>query len=180
MTDFARLPLYDSENRLRVVVETPRGSTIKYAHEPDLGAFVVSKFLSVGLCFPADFGFFPSTVAEDGDPLDALIFHETATFPGLVMPVRAIGVLRVLQREPGKKIRNDRIIAVPAAAGGTRLTDARDLDKGLRQRFEWFFSATDELEEKTLKFLGWKGPQTALKLIKECAERYGRNGLGPT
>src|SRR5258708_9313753 len=80
----------------------------------ELQAFTLSKALILGLTYPYDWGFIPSTKGEDGDPIDALVLHDTATAPGLVLKCKIIGVLEALQKTKGKKpIRNDRLIALP-------------------------------------------------------------------
>src|SRR5207244_234462 len=82
MTDYANLPLRDTEGELQAVIETPKGCGIKYCYDVGLHVFGISKFLNAGLVFPCDFGFFPSTRAEDGDPLDIMVVHDAGTFPG--------------------------------------------------------------------------------------------------
>jgi inorganic pyrophosphatase len=79
----------------------------------EVGAFTLAKPLLAGLTYPYDWGFIPSTKAEDGDPLDVLIIHDAATYPGLVLTCKPIGVLEVLQSSKGKKERNDRVFVVP-------------------------------------------------------------------
>ena len=114
MADLNKLPVRDKDGNVYVVVETPRGSSAKLEFDPELQVFTLSKSLILGLTYPYDWGFIPSTRGEDGDPLDALILHDAATAPGLVLKCKIIGVLEVLQLEKGKrKIRNDRLIAVP-------------------------------------------------------------------
>ena len=66
-----------------------------------------------GLSYPYDWGFIPSTKAEDGDPLDVLVIHDAQTFPGVVLRCRPVGILEVEQQSEGKKERNDRVFAVP-------------------------------------------------------------------
>jgi inorganic pyrophosphatase len=66
-----------------------------------------------GLTYPYDWGFIPSTAAEDGDPLDVLMIHDAATYPGLILRCKPIGVLEVLQITKGGTERNDRVFAVP-------------------------------------------------------------------
>ena len=75
----------------------------------------LSKPLIAGLTYPYDWGFIPSTEADDGDPLDVLIIHEAATYPGLVLACKPIGVLEVEQVNMGKKERNDRLFVVRTA-----------------------------------------------------------------
>jgi hypothetical protein len=83
MTNFAKLPTWADKLHVYAVVETPRGSRAKLEFDPKLGAFTLAKPLLAGLTYPYDWGFIPSTRAEDGDPLDVLIIHDAATYPGL-------------------------------------------------------------------------------------------------
>src|SRR5215471_15389689 len=167
MVDLLKLPACNAKDDVHVVVETPRGSAAKLEFDPGLQVFTLSKALILGLTYPYDWGFVPSTKGEDGDPIDVLVLHDAAKAPGLVLKCKIIGVLEVLQSEKGKKgIRNDRLIAVPRDSHREKSEkDARDLSKQVRTEIEKFFVATDELEDKELKFLGWKGPKTGEKLV---------------
>src|SRR3989440_1956062 len=107
------LPAFDPESGdLNVVVETPRGSRNKFKFEEDSGLFVLGGALGVGLSFPFDFGFVPSTEGEDGDPLDVLVLMDEPAFCGCLVRCRLIGVIEAEQTEKGKTERNDRLIAV--------------------------------------------------------------------
>lgn len=171
MADLTKLPVRDKEGNVYVVVETPRGSAAKLEFDPQLQVFTMAKSLILGLTYPYDWGFIPSTQGEDGDPLDALILHDATTAPGLVLKCKIIGVLEVLQLKKGKhKLRNDRLIAVPRDSHREQADrDARELPKQVRNEIEKFFVATDELEDKELKFLGWKGPKAGERLIDRAA-----------
>jgi inorganic pyrophosphatase len=174
MADLLRLPHRDKNRDIHVVIETPRGSAAKLRFDPELGVFTLSKSLILGLTYPYDWGFVPSTKGEDGDPIDALVLHDAATAPGLVLKCKIIGVLEVLQKEKGEKdIRNDRMIAVPRESHREKADkDARDLPKQMRLEIEKFFVATDQLENKELKFLGWKGPKTGQRLISKAYKAF--------
>jgi inorganic pyrophosphatase len=176
MPNLLKLPVRNKDGDVLVVVETPRGSAAKLEYDPELQVFTLSKALILGLTYPYDWGFIPSTKGEDGDPIDALILHDAATAPGLVLKCKIIGVLEVEQSEKDKKpIRNDRLIAVPRDSHREKADkDARDLPKPMRQEIEKFFAATDELESKTLKFLGWKNPKTGERLIDDAAKNFKR------
>jgi inorganic pyrophosphatase len=164
MTNLAKLPTWADKSHIYAVIETPRGSRAKLEFDPKLGAFTLSKPLLAGLTYPYDWGFVPSTKADDGDPLDVLVIHDAATYPGLVLKCKPIGVLEVLQSDKGKKERNDRLFAVPDRS--PLEGDLQDIRIG---ELEKFFEATDALETKKLTFLGWHGPRRAIKAIKNAS-----------
>ena len=113
MTNFVKLPTWADKQHVYAVVETPRGSRAKLEFDPKLRTFTLAKPLLVGLTYPYDWGFIPSTEAEDGDPLDVLIIHDAATYPGLVLRCKPIGILELVQIQKGKKERNDRVFLIP-------------------------------------------------------------------
>jgi inorganic pyrophosphatase len=170
MSNLSKLPTWADKDHVYAVVETPRGSRAKLAFDPKLGAFTLSKPLLAGLTYPYDWGFIPSTKAPDGDPLDVLIVHDAATYPGLVLCCKPIGILEVVQSEKGKKERNDRVFAVPDRSPFEGdLQDIRRLPPRAIDELEKFFAATDALEPKKLQFLGWRGPAKAIKTIKKLS-----------
>src|SRR5437763_109763 len=169
MTTLEKLPTFDADGNVHVVVETPRGARAKLTYDPDLRVFMLSKSLMAGLTYPHDWGFVPSTKADDGDPVDVLVIHEAATFPGLVMKCKVIGVLEILEHDGKQKQRNDRVMAVPVNSHAEEgLRDVRQLSKQVRLELEKFFVATAELQSKTLECLGWRGPKRAMRLIKKA------------
>lgn len=114
-------------------------------------------------------GLIPSTKADDGDPLDVLIIHDAATYPGLVLKCKPIGVLDVEQAANGKKERNDRVFVVPDRSPFEGdLQDINQLPPRAIDELEKFFQATNALEAKTLRFLGWGGREKAIKRINSA------------
>ena len=85
MTNLLKLPTWADKQHIYAVIETPRGSTCKLDFDPQLRAFTLAKPLMAGLAYPYDWGFIPSTKAEDGDPLDVLVIHNAQTYPGVVL-----------------------------------------------------------------------------------------------
>ena len=160
MPNFINLPPFTEDGDVHVVVETPRGSRAKFAYDPKLETFHSTKSLLTGLTYPHDWGFVPSTKADDGDPLDIMVIHDAATFPGLVVTCRIIGILQIEQKSKGKAERNDRLFAVPRRSHSEQaLRDVRDLSRPIQEELEKFFIATDELEDKKLEDYRLEGPQ---------------------
>jgi inorganic pyrophosphatase len=176
MPNFLTLPPITQDGDVNVVIETPRGSRAKFAWDPKLETFALSKSLLTGLSYPHDWGFVPSTKADDGDPLDIMVIHDAATFPGLIVTCRVIGVLQIEQKSKKKVERNDRLFAVPRRSHSEQaLKDVADLKKPIREELEKFFIATDELEDKQLNIIGWKRPKVALQAIREAAKSFGKD-----
>src|ERR1700730_1275382 len=90
-----------SAELVRVIVETPKGSRNKYAFSEDRRIFELSKVLPTGMDFPYDFGFVPSTRAEDGDPIDVLLLMDESAYPGCLVEARLVGVIEAEQDEDG-------------------------------------------------------------------------------
>ena len=174
MLDLASLPSFDASGHLRVVVEAPRGARVKLAYDAELRAFVFQRELALGMSYPYDWGFVPSTRAEDGDPLDAMVLLDGATWPGTIIPCIPIGIVRIAQRRPGgrKEERNDRIIAV--AVEHPRYTSIEEIPRRLRDQLVEFFLATGRLTGKTVSARGWGGPAAALRAVRQAAERFAR------
>jgi inorganic pyrophosphatase len=174
-TDLTRIPLRGKGGAFHVVVESPQGATVKLKYEPKLGAFTVSKPLVHGLRYPFDWGFVPSTEAPDGDPLDALVFWDQSTYPGVVLPCRALGVLKVdekKKRGTGRQ-RNDRLLVVPIiAARAENLSSIKDLSRREREELEHFFTAAVAFADKDVRILGWEGAEAAERMIQETAAEF--------
>jgi len=115
MTDLTKLSheLDTVKGTCRAVIETSRGRRAKYDYDPAVGGFVAATLLPEGMSFPLDFGFIPSTRAEDGDPLDVLVLFDEPCEMGAVLGVRLVGIIEGEQTEGGRTIRNDRLLAVP-------------------------------------------------------------------
>src|SRR5580704_15189305 len=100
------------EGTLQVVIETPKGSRNEFAYDEKQNIFALKKVLPAGMTFPYDFGFVPSTLAQDGDPTDVLVLMDEPAFAGCLLKCRIIGVIEGEQDSKKKTIRNDRIVAV--------------------------------------------------------------------
>lgn len=96
-----------------IIIETPKGSNLKYVYDQQMQLLRLKKVLAAGLCFPFDFGFIPHTKGEDNDPLDVMVISEFTGIAGCVMDCRIIGCLQIEQTAAKNKIRNDRYLAIP-------------------------------------------------------------------
>jgi inorganic pyrophosphatase len=169
IADPTRLSPLDGKGRLQVVIETPKGSRNKYKFDSDQRIFLLNKVLPEGMAFPHDFGFVPSTEAQDGDPLDVLILMDESAFPGCVVRSRLLGVIEGEQIEKGKRERNDRLIAVSETSPThSDVESVQDLNKTFLDEIEKFFVNYHENDGVKFRVLGLKGPDVARKLLKKA------------
>jgi len=155
--DLTKLAPHDDEGALRVIVESPRGSSSKLAYDPTSRLFAVSRELPLGVAYPFDWGFIPGTLGADGDPLDVMALHQARTYPGVLLPCRILGMVEVVQREGrGKPQVNNRIIATPHWHRPlAKLMEARDLPLPARHQIEQFFIVAAAMTDKRLALKGW-------------------------
>ena len=119
------------------------------------------------MAFPFDFGFVPSTLAADGDPLDVLIVTEEELFSGCLVQARLLGALKCKQGSKGKLERNDRLIAVPVLEDvPIKIRSLKELDEQMLCELENFFVHQHKLVGEEFKVLEVIGPHKATKLVK--------------
>jgi inorganic pyrophosphatase len=174
-TPIAQLKPFDRETGLwNVVIETPRASRNKFDYDVELGVFKLKSVLPAGAEFPYDFGYVPGTRAEDGDPIDVLVFMDEPAFAGCLVPCRMIGVIEAEQTEDGKTERNDRLIAVADEAHDYQdLKSLKDVSKHLLKELEHFFVSYNACRGKKFKLLGHRGPKQAQKLLEQAIKAVG-------
>jgi inorganic pyrophosphatase len=162
-----RLPTLDADGNYHVVVEAAAGSRNKFKFEPGLGALVLHAMLPLGTSFPYAFGFIPSTLGEDGDALDALLFIDETVPPGTVVPCRLVGAIRARQSEKGKAVRNDRLLAVAVKSHVyRRCENLQDLDRRTLEEIEAFFVFYNAQKGKDFEPLSRAGRAQAARLVK--------------
>ena len=173
----SRLPPFgDDDATINVIVETSKGSRNKITFDPERGLYELGGVLPVGASFPYDFGFVPSTLGDDGDPLDVLLLMDEPVFAGCLVSARLVGVITAEQQErDGAVERNDRLLAV---AEKSRLhADVRGLDDlgdTLLEEIEHFFVSYNEIKGKRFTPTGRKGARAARKIVEKGAERFAR------
>src|SRR6202166_1085625 len=115
LADPSRLQSHDADDKetIQVIIETPKGSRNKFAFDDDQKVFELKQALPAGMSFPHDFGFIPSTKAEDGDPVDVLVLMDAPAYPGCLIKCRPVGIIEGEQGKNKKDTeRNDRIVAI--------------------------------------------------------------------
>jgi inorganic pyrophosphatase len=158
----------DDQKTIQVIIETPKGSRNKYSFDPDQKVFQLKKVLPAGMAFPYDFGFIPSTKAEDGDPTDVLVLMDEPAFPGCLLKCRLIGIIEGEQEDKKDKLRNDRIVAVEQENHSySHIKHIDDLGKEFVEELENFFVNYHELRGRKYRILDVRGPGEARRRIED-------------
>ena len=152
---------------INCIIETPKGSAVKYNYDPRLGCFELGKVLPSGLVFPFDFGYIPGTLGSDGDPLDVIVISEISSFPGCAVKCRIVGAIKAVQTErEGSTMRNDRYIAIPeVSVFYARVKNIRELPPQVIREIERFFINYNEQAGKRFKPLDWTAAPKAIREI---------------
>jgi inorganic pyrophosphatase len=171
------LSAYASDSdELNVIIETPKGSRNKFNYDEEHHLFKLGGVLPLGAVFPFDFGFVPSTLGGDGDPLDVLVLMDEPAFPGCLVRSRLVAVIEAEQTErDGEATRNDRLIAVAADSHAQRkVRTLADISSVLVDEIEHFFISYNQIKGKEFKPLGRFGPTKAARLIEEGMQLFRR------
>ena len=166
-------PQPEDTTEFYTVIEIPAGSFTKYEIDADNGHVIVDRYQSMPVVYPANYGSIPSSLAGDGDPLDALVYTREPIVPGAFIKVRAIGVLHMI--DGGEE--DSKIIAVPASDIDPTYDEIRnieDLSAIERQRVEAFFRVYKQLPEgrKIVELNGFSGVNEAQQMVTDAIEAY--------
>ena len=172
--DVSKIPTgKDAPHDINVVIEIPQGSQVKYEVDKDSGAVFVDRFLFTPMAYPAAYGVIPGTLADDGDPADALVLAPAPIVPGAVIRCRPIGMLQMEDESGG----DEKIICVPHDKIHTLYKDVQkieDLPAILRDGIEHFFTRYKDLEPgKWVKVMGWADKAAAEDVIRTAIKAAG-------
>ena len=160
----------DVPRDINVVIEIPHGSGVKYEVDKDSGALVVDRVVFTAMTYPAAYGFIPNTLADDGDPADAMVLLPIAVVPGAVIRSRPIGLLK-MEDEAGQ---DEKIICVPHDKVHPLYKDVKtteDLPEIVRQSISHFFETYKDLEPgKWVKVTGFGTLEEAHAIILKSIE----------
>jgi len=151
---------------VNVFIEIPKGTSVKYELDKESGVLFVDRFSSTAMFYPANYGYVPETLSEDGDPVDVLVLSEQAVVPGVVIPSKPIGMLE-MEDESGI---DAKIIAVPAVTGDAYsiFNDLPDVPEILKAQIRHFFENYTSIDKgKWVKLKDWKGRETAIEEIRK-------------
>ena len=163
----------DVPHDVNVIIEIPmRGEPVKYEVDKDSGALFVDRFMATSMYYPANYGYVPQTLSEDGDPVDVLVLTPIPLISGSVIRCRPIGMLKMTD-EAGA---DAKLLAVPQDKISKLYRDIQsysDISKHTLSTIEHFFMHYKDLEDgKWVKIEGWDGPDAAFAEILASVKRY--------
>jgi inorganic pyrophosphatase len=157
-----------------VTIEIPKGQRNKYEMDHETGRIRLDRMLFTSTRYPADYGFIDDTLADDGDPLDALVLLEEPTFPGCLITCRVIGMFR-MRDEKGL---DDKVLCVPAHdPRWAHLCDLADVPRFDQLEIQHFFEVYKDLEPgKSVQAEAWADRAAAETQVDACKKRFTENG----
>ena len=163
----------DAPEVVNVIIEIRRGERNKYEMDKDTGALFLDRVNGTMLGYPADYGYLPDTLCDDGDPLDALLIIDESVPHGAVVPSRAIGVLYMVDDGEG----DEKLICVPADdVSKDHLKDLADLGDNFPKVIEHFYAHYKDWKKgwkgADVAFNGWGDAAAAKKVIEDSVARY--------
>ncbi|EPV6666888.1 inorganic diphosphatase [Campylobacter lari] len=170
--DISKIKIGEVPNKLNAVIEIPYGSNIKYELDKESGAIMVDRVMYSAMFYPANYGFIPNTLADDGDPIDVLVLNEYPIQAGAVIPCRLIGVL-LMKDESGM---DEKLLAVPVSKIDPRYDDIKtlnDLPKASLDKIKNFFETYKMLEpNKWVKVKEFAGIEKASEILENSIKNY--------
>ena len=149
------------------VIESTKGQRNKFVYDTKRQTFELAGLLPEGMSFPLDYGFIPSTLGEDGDPIDILVLSDEPAFAGATLKVRIIGVVEAEQAKGKRAVRNDRIVGVSVMSrlyeGITAITD---LDDAFLTNLQQFWVNYNDLKGRSFEVTDVRGAKRACRLIE--------------
>ena len=166
----------DVPNEVNVIIEIPANSEpVKYEVDKESGALLVDRFMSTAMFYPANYGYIPQTLSEDGDPVDVLVITPVPLISGSVIRCRLLGLLK-MSDEAGS---DAKLIAVPISKL-TKMYETintyQDLPQPLISAIEHFFEHYKDLEEgKWVRIEGWDGIDAAQSEVMSSLLRFNES-----
>ncbi|MBR4140897.1 MAG: inorganic diphosphatase [Campylobacter sp.] len=170
--NISKIKAGSNPDKINAVIEIPYGSNIKYEIDKESGAVCVDRVMYSAMFYPANYGFVPNTLADDGDPADILVLNEYPLQAGSVIPCRLIGVL-VMEDESGM---DEKLLAVPVSKIDPRYDNIKslsDLPKITLDRIKNFFETYKALEPgKWVKVKDYADAKKAEEILEKAIKNY--------
>lgn len=172
--DISKIPAGDNPPEdINVVIEVPQhADPVKYELDKASGALFVDRFMHTPMHYPANYGFVPNTLSEDGDPVDVLVVTTIPLISGCVINCRPVGVL-LMEDEKGL---DAKVLAVPTSKLKPvyeHVQGPEDLPAFLLDQIQHFFEHYKDLEPgKWVKVVGWRGMEEAKQEVRDSIARY--------
>jgi inorganic pyrophosphatase len=177
MTNYLELPVGpNSPEVINAVIEIPYEGSNKYEYDKELHVFRLDRNLYSPVHYPGDYGFIPSTLADDGDPLDVLVLVDAPSFSGCVMEVRPIGMLEMLDQGLG----DEKVLCV--GKNNPRYKDVWNFSEiypHMLREITHFFSIYKDLEGKRVEVKGWRDASFARTKVAEAQQNFIDNKTNP-
>ena len=173
-------PGHNVPDEINVIIEIPAHSDpVKYEVDKETGAMFVDRFMGTAMHYPANYGYIPNSLSEDGDPLDVLVITPVPLISGSVMRCRPVSLLDMTD-DCGP---DPKVLAVPLDDMTNRyqqIRDKDDLPEQLLHQITHFYQHYKDLEEnKWVKIEGWQSRDAACKEILASIERYNQAPVKP-
>ena len=163
---------YGGKDFVNAVIEIPYGLSVKYEVDKDTGAIVVDRVMYSAVYYPANYGFIPQTLADDGDPMDILVLNQYPLQAGSVIKCRLIGVL-IMEDESGM---DEKLLALPLDKidpSYSNIKDFNDLSELTLSRIKNFFETYKMLEpKKWVKLKNFEGKEKAQEILEKSIKNY--------
>ncbi|MCD8201193.1 MAG: inorganic diphosphatase [Clostridia bacterium] len=157
------------EERFQALIEIPKGSKAKYEMDKETGCLKLDRILYTSTVYPANYGFIPHTLGDDGDPLDVLILCNEAIFPMTLVDCKPIGVIRMIDGGD----HDEKILAVPVKDPTySGYKDISDLPAHIYEELMHFFEVYKALEYKITTVREVQHKDKAMKLIRRSIQAY--------
>ncbi|MCQ2581381.1 MAG: inorganic diphosphatase [Alphaproteobacteria bacterium] len=165
-------PGIEPPKKMNAIIEIPEKGVVKYEIDKETGLLRVDRILHTPMEYPANYGYFPGTLGDDGDPLDCIVVCNAPLRPGVLIEVRPIGLLFMKDQAGG----DEKIICVPRDKIDpyyTNISFIEELPEILRSKIEYFFLHYKDLQPNSWsQVMGWGDRAAADKCILESIERY--------
>ena len=163
---------FNLDFEVNALIEISMGMRTKYEVDKETGLLKLDRILFSSVQYPANYGFIPQSLGEDGDPLDVMVICKESIVPLCLVPARIVGVMRMVDQG----LVDDKILAVPIKNASTRnILDVEDVEDDLKQEFKTFFESYTLLENKSVQVPAFLSKEVAKNLVVEALNRYANS-----